>query len=276
MPNAKDSNLSPTKRILLAGRTGTGKTTQIWTLPGKKFAYIFDPNALSALHGCDVDYETFFPDIGMVETGLKGFNKGSRSDGRPKRPEPKVYNAWEDHINSHYEKGFFDSYQWLIFDSATFFAKAVMDRQLYINNRFGGTEEIADYKIVGAKLAEIMTPITTSHLNIFMTAHLSVYQDEKTSRIETQLFLPGRARTLMPLQFTDVLQAITIDDEKKGVTYAVRTRPDPKGLQDIRTSISGLDTIEDVTIPGSSFDDRAGLHGIGALLNRETKSNAIR
>jgi hypothetical protein len=269
MPNAKDADLSPTKRILIAGNTGTGKTSQIWTLPGRKFAYIFDPNALSSLKGCDLDYEVFFPDIGMVDTGLKGFNKGSKSDSnRSKRAEPKVYNLWEDHINTHYEKGFFNDYQWLIFDSATFFSKAVMDRQLYINNRYGGTEEIADYKIVGAKFAEIMTPITTSHLNIFMTAHLSVYQDEKTSKVTTQLFLPGRARNLMPLQFTDVLQALTIEDEKKGVRYVIRTRPDPRGLQDIRTSIPGLETIEDVTIEDFKHPER---YGLGALLSRERK-----
>lgn len=273
MPNAKDSNTPPTKRILLAGRTGTGKSTQIWSLPGKKFAYIFDPNALSALvaqppwrmQGCDLDYELFLPEITDVDTSLKGFNRGSKDDvapgGAKKRREPQLYNRWEKDL---VERNFF-GYDWLIIDSLTFLNKAVMDRTLFINNRYGGTEEIADYKIVGSKLAEVFGGITGAPINIFCTAHLSVYQDEKTKKIETELYLPGRARTILPLQFTDVFQAVTKDDDKKGTIYEVRTKPDPKGLQDIRTSIPGLETFEDVTIP--RFDERSAEYGVGSLLS---------
>jgi AAA domain-containing protein len=267
MPNAKDASLTAYKRILLAGRTGTGKTTQIWSLPGKKFAYIFDPNALSALAGCDLEYELFLPDIQAVDRTLKGFSKGSRDD-RPSRPpkEPTLYNRWGDDINTKFDKGFFNGFDWLILDSLTFLSKAVMDRQLYINNRFGGIEEIADYKVVGSKLAEMFGPITSLPMNIFCTAHLTVYQDEKTSKLETQLYLPGRARVMLPLQFTDIFLCQTTDDKEKGTIYEIRTKPDPRGLQDIRTSIPGLATTEDVTIKAFS---RPMEWGLGKLLKRE-------
>src|SRR5580765_2220579 len=105
MPNAKDTDLNPTKRILLVGPTGSGKTAQIWTLPGKRFAYIFDPNSLSTLKGCDVDYEEFYPDFLEMDATLKGFNKGSLSDkmpavaGRASKREPLVYMKWVDDVN---------------------------------------------------------------------------------------------------------------------------------------------------------------------------------
>lgn len=275
MPNTQDQQVPPTKRILLAGRTGTGKTSQIWTLPGKKFAYIFDPNALSALvaqppyrmKGCDLDYELFLPEITDVDTSLKGFNKGSKDDTvRGRRREPQLYNRWEKDVLDRN----FAGYDWLIIDSLTFFNKSVMDRQLFINNRYGGTEEIADYKVVGSKLAEVFGALSGAPINLFCTAHLSVYQDEKTKKIETELYLPGRARTMLPLQFTDVFLAMTKEDDKRGTIHEIRTKPDPKGLQDIRTSIQGLETYEDVTIP--RFDEQSVEYGIGALLMGKRRS----
>lgn len=283
MPNTQDAGVPPTRRILMAGRTGSGKTMQIWTLPGRKFAYIFDPNSLSSLvaqppqreKGCNLDYELFLPEISDVDMGLKGFNKGSRSDapqaipGRASRKkEPTLYNRWEEHVNQMN----FEGIDWLIIDSLTFLSKAVMDRQLFINNRYGGTEEIADYKVVGAKLADVFASITSSPLNIFCTAHLSEYQNEKTARVVTELMLPGRARVILPLQFTDIFLATTRDDDKRGTIYEVRTKPDAKGLQDIRTSIPGLDTTEDVTI--QRFDDRSTEYGIGALLSGKKRKPA--
>ena len=275
MPNAKDADLTTYKRILVAGRTGTGKSTLIWTLPGRKFAYIFDPNAMSALAGCDLDYEHFLPDIESVDATLKGFNKGARSDRPARLVEPRLYNKWGDNINEKIDKGFFKNYDWLIFDSLTFFNKAVMDRQLYINNRYGGIEEIADYKVVGSKLAELFGSIASLPINLFCTAHLQVYEDDKTKRIETHLYLPGRARVMLPLQFTDIFLSTTGiggTDSKKGVDetiYRLRTRPDPRGLQDIRTSIFGLETEEDVTIKDWN---RPSAFGLGRLLSPQPKT----
>ena len=49
MPNAKDSHAKVAHKILILGKTGSGKTTQFLTLPGKKFIYLFDPNAILTL-----------------------------------------------------------------------------------------------------------------------------------------------------------------------------------------------------------------------------------
>ena len=76
MPNAKDAEVSPVESILAIGTTGVGKTTQFLTLPGKKFIYLFDPNALRSLAGHDVDYEEFRIDSMDLDLSVKSLKKG--------------------------------------------------------------------------------------------------------------------------------------------------------------------------------------------------------
>jgi hypothetical protein len=83
--------------------------------------------------------------------------------------------------------------------------------------------------------------------------------------VETQIMLPGKARNYLPLLFTNVWLAQTSEGEKGQVKYEVRTRPDPRGLQDVRSSIQGLALTEDVTIKGFGGHITGG---IGALLHR--------
>ena len=61
MPNAKNAERRQTG-ILSVGTTGGGKTTMFSTIPGRKFLYIFDPNAVNTIRGLDIDYEVFLPD----------------------------------------------------------------------------------------------------------------------------------------------------------------------------------------------------------------------
>src|SRR3989304_5664694 len=63
MPNAaRDVIERPGRKIFVLGSTGSGKTTQFLTLPGKKFMYLFDPNAILSIKGYDVDYEELLLD----------------------------------------------------------------------------------------------------------------------------------------------------------------------------------------------------------------------
>jgi hypothetical protein len=271
--NLKDKMVSGRKRILAVGATGTGKSIQAWTLPGRKFEYVFDPNTMAALKGVsdqlgieppDIEAEEFYPDIINLDTTLKGFRTGSKGDkpedvGRARKEvEPIVYMDFIADINRRVDEGFFSDFDWLIFDSLTFLSKAVMARNMYINDHYGGIEDLADYRVVGSKLTEVFTSLSTLDVNIYMTAHWSSFQDEKTKKIEVQINAPGSSRRMLPLVFTDIWQTVRLDDG-----YGVRTIPDPRGLQDLRSSIMGLKEIEDVTIDDFS---KAEEFGIGAIL----------
>lgn len=263
--SARKMKVDPFKRILAIGETGSGKSSQIWTLPGRKFAYVFEQNSMPALHNCpDLDYVAFLPETGEMDLSLKGFNKGSKSDKPRKRFEPMVYQRWGDDWNERDEMGFFANYDWLIFDSVTALSNAIMARQLYINGRYGDIEEQADYRITGSKVAHIFTTVSSMPINVYATGHLNVYQDDKTKRISTELWLPGQGRKVLPMMFTDIWLA-TVEEVDGELRHIVRTKPEPRGLKGIRCTVSDLEVEEDVTIEDYS---RATSYGIGALLSR--------
>ncbi len=267
MPDGSTLSQGVHRRILLVGEIGAGKTAQIWTLEGRKCIYILDPNAEATLSGMpNFHYEKFMPDAADLDAQLKGFNKGSKSD-RPKKPkEPKVWLQWCDDLNTKVETGFFKDFDWLCIDSLTFLARACMDRNLYLNGRYGDVEDLADYRVVGSKIAEVFAAIVNLPINIFATGHLSTYQDELTKRVVTQLNLPGKARAILPLQFSDIWLARVAEGQK----YEIVTRPEARGMKDLRCSIRSLAPVEDVTIP--RFDaSTAGSCGIGRLLKREAQ-----
>lgn len=267
MPNAKDAEGLAYQNILTVGATGSGKTSLIWTLPGKKFAYLFDPNALASLQGCDVDYETFLPAALELDSSIKGFNRDARKDDKsPASNEPTTFIRFIEDLNAKHESKFFDDYDWLIFDSLTYLSRACMDRQLWINRRFGKIEDLGDYRIVGSKLSDVFRPITALPINLFCTGHITEFQDETTKKITTQLMLPGGAKTYLPLMFTDIWEARSASTEKE-VKFQLKTRPENRGLQTVRSSLRGLEMFEDVTIKDFEHPNK---FGIAHLIDKAT------
>lgn len=265
MMNAREAQLSIKHRIMLVGPTGSGKSAQIWSLPGKKFAYIFDPNTIPTIRGCDVDYEMFIPTLDEVDWTLKGFNKGSKSDKPKRRVEPTVYDDFCDNFNSKFDDGFFEQYAWVVIDSVTFLHRACMDRTLYLNGRFGDIEDISDYRVVGSKLTDVFNSLTSLPCHLYATGHLNTYQNDKTKKVTTEIYLPGKARNIIPLMMTNVWMTKTEDTDDGRLRYYVRTKPEPRGLVDIRCCYPDLEVVEDVTI--DSFEKLIpGSGGIGGLL----------
>lgn len=265
MPNAKDMPIPATKRILLLGRPGSGKSAQMWTLPGRKFLYLFDPNTKATIGkhkdraGLDIEYEEFLPDITELDASIKGFNKGSKSDKlRGPQREPTTYVRWVEHLNEQGEKGFFNDFDWLCIDGLTHLNRAAMARTLYINGRYGDIEDLSDYRVTGNKLTDVFHSVCSTDRNIYMTGHIDTYQDDKTKTIETLIRSHGSSRGALPTIFTDVWLAERGDGDK----YTARTKPASRGLKDIRCSIPNVPEIADITIP--DFPSSRG--GIGALL----------
>lgn len=263
MPNAKDAAATPYHKILALGRPGSGKTSNVWTLPGKKFAYIFDPNSLLSLSGLDVDYEEFLPEVADLDITLKGFNKGSKSDTPRGKKEPTLFLNWGEDFDKRISEDFFakNEYKWLVIDSLTLLANSIMDRQMFLNGRYGGIEDRADYRVVGNKIASIFRAICAVPINLYCTGHISSFQDEKTQRIEYQINLPGSARTALPLLFSNIWEMRQTTEQGGG--YSIYTKAEARGFQDIRTSLQGLKPVEDGTI--KDFNNPT-IYGVGRLL----------
>jgi hypothetical protein len=258
--NARDEKASVQRRIFVAARTGRGKTTQILTLPGKKFVYVFDQNALPVIAGADIDYLTFFPESGELETKLKGFNQGGLSD-RAGKSQPTLYNRWGDDFDERYDAGFFDGYDWLCFDSATSLVDAMFEREMWLNKRTADSPDKGDYKVVGATLSRWTARLAKLPCNVYMTGHISDYKDEVTHLIETQLYLPGSARDRVPMAFTDCWFVEQLPDKRE---FKLQTVPSERGLKDIRTSLN-IENGADITIKDFAHPER---YGIGALLTK--------
>ena len=82
------------------------KRQHIWGLPGRKFAYLFDPAALPSLRGLDIDYEQFLPECLELDATLKGFNKGAKDDKLKTSREPTVYMRWVEDLNKRCRRWF--------------------------------------------------------------------------------------------------------------------------------------------------------------------------
>jgi GTPase SAR1 family protein len=262
--NAKNAAPHTYQNLLVVGDTGAGKTAMMLSLPGKKFAYLFDPSALSTLSGFDIDYEEWLPDHTELDTTIKKFNRDGKPDDKPvSKREPKVYLDWCTDIAEKSEAGFFEPYDWVCFDSLTLLQKACFDRQTWINNRYGKPEEMADYRIVGSKMSDLIRSATSEKINCFFTGHIDVWQDELSKKITTQLALSGSAKRQIPLAMSNIWLAECKSTEST-IKYTVQTRPADRGLQTIRSSIRGLEMFEEVTISDFNQPEQSG---ISKLLN---------
>ncbi len=267
MPNTKDIDLSKTgkPKFLLVGGPGSGKSAQALTLPGKTFAYLFDPSALSTLRKGEMEYEMFVPEV--VSMSVKLLKKGQ---GDPtKQPKNKdlvkasdVYTLWENDFQNRIDTGYFADVDNILFDSLTTFSDIVMDRILHLNNRDGRWPQQDDWTAQISTIRNVFRTLTgQTHMILVATAHDNFKQDEVTSRMMNQIMVTGQLRVKLPLLFSEILHTECVSTAKE-VKYTVQTRPDRMNPS-VRCSFDNLEMFEDVTIPDFS---RAKNYGIGRLL----------
>jgi len=265
VPNMKDVSDKPrNQRVLLVGGAGAGKTTQAWTLPGRVFAYVFDPNAEATLAGADIDYEAFQPDIQDLDLSVKTL-KRDVGDKSIRAPTPQTYTDWEADFEARLEKGFFDAYDWLVFDSATTFSDAVMDRVLWLNKRLGKMPEYDDYSSQMTTIQNVFRVCANLNINFLATGHVELRQDETSKKIYGHIMFTGRLRTRLPLLFTNIW-ACYCDSNEESEFYGIQTRPDRINPV-IRTTVRDLKMYEDVTIRNWSHPKS---YGIGRILSGKT------
>lgn len=268
MANAKNARENSSPKFLLLGDTGAGKTTQILTLPGKKFCYLFDPNAILSLQGHDVEYEEFLPD--RLNLSVKSLSKGSGGDQKGDKTtsfQNSLYVEWEKDFNDRIKGGFFNTIDVIGFDSATTLLDLIMDRVLTINGRAGSWPQQDDYGPQMLAFQNICRQLTALGKTVVMTGHLETKQDELTKRIFRGPMMTGRLRTKVPLLFSDIFVCEASNDGRGTTKHLIQTVPD-RTTTTVRTTMKGLNPHEDVTIDWSK--DPVG-QGIGGLLMRSRK-----
>ena len=244
MPNAKTAHETSTRKILLLGDTGSGKTSQLLTLPGRKFAYLFDPNAILSLQGHDVDYEEYLPDrLNLSVRSLATAKGGDKTTSH----QNTVYQKWEEDFDRKVQAGFFDPYNVISLDSATTFLDLIMDRILTINGRAGQWPQQDDYGPQMVAFTNVCRTLTSLGKIVVMTGHLEMKKDELSQRIFRSPMFTGKLKAKIPLLFSDVLICEVTNDGRGKISHTVQTVPD-RMTTAVRTSIKGLNPTEDVTI----------------------------
>lgn len=262
MPNALTAHSVAQHRILALGDTGSGKTSQILTLPGRKYVYIFDQNALLSLKGYDIDYDEYMPDI--VSAAATSLSAKNTPDKRS-TTKSDVFQRFESEWDERLQTGFFDQYDWICFDSSTTLQDLIMDRVLSINGRFGQWPQQDDYGPQMIAFQNICRTANGLGKGIYMTGHLETKQDKVTQKVSNRPMMTGRLVAKIPLLFSNVWYCDSEMDDKGKVNYRVQTVPSGQN-RNIRTSIRGLSTYEDVTIDFSK--DPVG-QGIGGIIQWE-------
>ena len=264
--NAGSSERATRVKILCVGPGGQGKTSLEATLPGKKFAYIFDQSALPTLRGVDLDYKLFLQDeIPTTATPLAGAAAAKAS--RAASWKPDKYIEFEKDLQARLEAGFFDDYDWLIIDSFTMLADLVMDYILYLNGRPGKWPEMADWTANINTMTNIFRKLSSLNINVYCTAHTDFEKDEQTGRMVNQLQMSARLRSRIPMLFSDIWLAQADTDKEGMATFTVQTTSD-RTNPFLRNSFRGkLPSTVDVTI--ASWE-KPEISGVGKILKSRT------
>ena len=264
MPNAKDAREKTANKFLLLGDTGSGKTTQFLTLPGRKFAYLFDSNAILSLQGHDLEYEEYLPD--RLNLSVKSLSKDKVSD-KTTNHQNILYQTWEKDFDDRIKGGFFDNIDAILFDSATTMLDLIMDRVLTINGRAGTWPQQDDYGPQMITFQNICRQLTALGKVVVMTGHVEMKQDELTKRIYRYPMLTGKLKTKVPLLFSDIFLCEANNDGKGNIKHTIQTVPD-RIFTSIRRTIKGLNPSEDVTIDWKKSPEG---QGIGGLMMRDKR-----
>lgn len=264
MANAKDARQTSARKFLLLGDTGGGKTTQILTFPGRKFAYLFDPNAILSLQGHDLEYEEFMPDRLNLSVRSLSKDKGDKTTSFSNT----LYVEWEKDFNDRIKGGYFADIDLIAFDSATTLLDLIMDRVLTINGRAGSWPQQDDYGPQMLAFQNVCRQLTALGKTVVMTGHMETRQDELTKRIFRTPMMTGRLKTKVPLLFSDIFICEATNDGRGNVSHTIQTVPD-RMTTTVRTTIKGLNPHEDVSIDWTK--DPVG-QGIGGLAMREKHS----
>ena len=222
-------------KIILAGDTGTGKTSQFETMPGRRYAHVFDPAAHSTLRLADDQYENFFPEDGdlnlLPQTAIKG---GKRlSDGAASPKGPQVYLRWAKRMNELHASGFFNQVDSFMLDSATLLGLHLMERQRWLGDKQGREDERQDHRMAGETMINALWSIFSLPCHVLVTMHTKYVEtkvgETKTGAMHNRLTVPGGSQLMLPRFVSACWYTEVVEDRKTGrASYQVMTRAQPR------------------------------------------------
>ncbi len=265
MPNALDASAEINTNFLLTGPPGVGKTTQLLTFKGKKFAYFFDPSGVGAVRGHDVDYEEFLGTklnvtVSPIPKGGPGLEPRELGDARLKA---QAYAQWEEHWMKSLDDGFFEQYDVVMFDSTTTLMDIALDDLLAREGRLKFTPQQGDYNTVKIQLRNIFRAGCALPCITIFTGHTMLRQRTDQSKMLNDLLVPGDLQVRGPLLFgTCGLMTYSYDKSSKLKSYSIQTVQDDFN-QNLKSDLSRIRPIQDITI--SDFK-RPEDFGLGKIL----------
>jgi hypothetical protein len=195
----KTSDIKPTQlKCLTYGKSGTGKTYALDTLPKPLFIYSFDPGGLVSLRGCtEIDYEE-----------LEDFKS----------------------LDKHLEKTFNPSqYKSLAVDSLTTLAELIMNHVMGLSGK--SSSKIATIPTQNhwmtqmVLIQQVLDHFLNLPLHVVITAHEELMKDELSGRIMGVPLITGKLKFRLPLYFSELYHS-RIKRQGDKHEYVFMTRDD--------------------------------------------------
>jgi len=210
-------------KVLLYGKSGTGKTRCLGTLPKPCFVYSFDPGGMLTLRGEDVDYGYFV-------------------DGET----PAPFKDFENHLQTFMRDG--ADYKSVAVDSATMLTEICMDHIIKCAKRTPPPQQ-HDYLVCMSMLTQITKLFLSMKKDVVFICHEELVKDELTGGVQGLPLLTGKLRHRLPLMFDECYRTQTRKQGKE-TKWLWQTQADATYVAKSRLSIENLTEQDFQTLKG--------------------------
>lgn len=230
-------------RALVAGGTGSGKTTSLRTARKPVLIHSMDPDGTVSIRD------------DIAKGGIYVDTRFETDDAR----DPKTWEAWEREYFRLKRGGIFNSLGTFAIDSATTWSSIAMNVTLKKKGRPAGTPQQDDYLPTMILLENAIKDMVSLPCDIILIAHEDTDKDEVSGRMFAYPMFIGKLKQRIPLLFSEVYFATT-KESSKGTEYSFLTQA--TGMYKARTRLGSNKRFEMYEKPDFMYlRQKAGLSG---------------